>query len=107
VSFVCAKCSADLNVEERIPVIGYSDDDTLAKSLDYALRHMAAMHPEVVDDINSAAAGIGYLVMVSNLRTTDKAIEARTKVMLEQTVKKVNYLEQELSTDPERFLRAF
>ena len=88
-SFTCYKCAEDLVPAESIPILGSSDDDKVAKLLTSAGAHMAARHPEIMQDIVKASAGIGYLILVSNVRTDDQAIEARTKITLEATVQTV------------------
>ena len=108
-SFTCHICGSSLDsIQEAgyIP-IGESEDEKHTRWVDAAGRHMAALHTQVVSQIVEASAGIGYLILMSNVRTDDKGIEARTRRTLEHTVTTVSRLDQELKPDPERFLRTF
>jgi hypothetical protein len=103
-TFACHLCGASLENENGIPIIGANLEDRHARLIDGAGRHMAVLHPEIIQQINYGSAALGYLILIANIRTDQTLIHNRTKAMLGHTVVLVDNLRQELSEDAQREL---
>jgi hypothetical protein len=106
-SLTCAHCSARLDISPEIPLIGETPEMEQARWLDGAGRHMAVSHPQVMEEVVQASASIGYLILMSHTRTDDQALMNRTEGTRQMMRDLADYLDRELDTNPERFLRTF
>lgn len=108
-SLTCHLCGLELcrEGEGYIALIGESMDEKLARWMDAAGRHMAAVHPEVMTEMLEASSMLGYLVLAENFRTDEPSIEDKTRQALNRTLAVVKRVQLELIADHERALKGF
>lgn len=77
-SFTCAKCGVALDLEPgAVPLLGEPEEAKRARWIYQAGKHMAAMHPEVIAEVTNLQGQVGFVVLLSHVKTDDDMLMYR------------------------------